>query len=198
MESTTIRDIAAVAGVSGGLVRHHFGSKEGLRDACDSYALDQLMQIKEQAVTKGQMAVPDFLAGAQPALLLFYRYLARSMLDGSSAAEAMFNEMVDLGEKWLAAHHLGLFDDPRAYSALLVAMELGALSMNEQLSRTLGADILTREGHLRLIRTKIDFYSRPLLTPELAAQAHEAIDRLQARTWASPDAPGPTPRNRRQ
>ena len=48
-DGTTIRDIAATAGVSGGLVRHHFGSKEGLRDACDAYALDSLMRLKEQA-----------------------------------------------------------------------------------------------------------------------------------------------------
>ena len=180
MDASTIRDIAAAAGVSGGLVRHHFGSKEGLRDACDAYALDQLMRLKEQAVVDGRMASPGFLAGAQPTLLLFYRYLARSMLDGSPAAGAMFNEMVDLGERWLAEHHPGLIDDQRAYSALLVAMELGALSMNEQLSQALGADIFSREGHLRLITAKIDFYSRPLLSPELAAQAHAAVDRLVA------------------
>jgi len=53
MDGATIRDIAKAAGVSGGLVRHHFGSKDGLRAACDSYALDQLMQIKEQAVLDG-------------------------------------------------------------------------------------------------------------------------------------------------
>src|ERR1019366_7238980 len=65
-DGTTIRDIAATAGVSGGLVRHHFGSKEGLRDACDAYALDRLMRLKEQAFIEGQMATPGFLAGAHP------------------------------------------------------------------------------------------------------------------------------------
>jgi TetR/AcrR family transcriptional regulator, regulator of cefoperazone and chloramphenicol sensitivity len=186
MDVTTIRGIAAAAGVSGGLVRHHFGSKEGLRDACDAYALEQVMRLKEQAVVEGQMAAPRFLAGAQPTLLLFYRYLARSMLDGSPAAAAMFEEMVDLGDRWLAEHHRGLIDDQRAYSALLVAMELGALSMNEQLSQALGADIFSREGHLRLAKAKIDFYSRPLLTPELAALSHAAIDRLLAADPTSP------------
>ena len=180
MEATTIREIAAAAGVSGGLVRHHFGSKEGLRDACDAYAIEQLMRFKEQGVVGGQMATPGFLAGAQPTLLLFYRYLARSMLDGSPAAAVMFDEMVDLGERWLAEHHPGVTDDQRAYSALLVAMELGALSMDKQLSQALGADIFSREGHLRLAKTKIDFYSHPLLSAELAAQAHAAIDGLLA------------------
>lgn len=192
MEATTIRNITTAAGVSGGLVRHHFGSKEGLRDACDAYALDQLMRLKEQGVVGGQMAAPGFLAGAQPTLLLFYRYLARSMLDGSPAAAAMFAEMVDLGERWLAEYHPGLIDDQRAYSALLVAMELGALSMNEQLSQSLGADIFSPEGHLRLAKAKIDFYSQPLLSPELAAQAHAAIDGLLAGTSARSGATGST------
>ena len=194
MDATTIRDIAGAAGVSGGLVRHHFGSKEGLRDACDAYALDQLMRLKEQAVVDGQMAAPGFLAGAQPTLLLFYRYLARSMLDGSPAAGAMFDEMVDLGERWLGEHHPGLFDDQRAYSALLVAMELGALSMNDRLSHVLGADIFSPEGQLRLAKAKIDFYSRPLLSSELAEQAHAAIDGLLAGASKSPGATGSAPR----
>ena len=64
LDATTIRDIAAAAGVSGGLVRHHFGSKEGFRDSCDAYALDQLTRLKERAVVDGQMATPGFLAGA--------------------------------------------------------------------------------------------------------------------------------------
>ena len=194
MDATTIRDIAAAAGVSGGLVRHHFGSKEGLRNACDAYALDQLMRLKEEAVVDGRLAAPGFLAGAQPTMLLFYRYLARSMLDGSAAAATMFDEMVDLGERWLAEHHPGLTEDKRAYSALLVAMELGALSMNEQLSRAVGADIFSGEGHLRLAKAKIDFYSRPLFSPELAAEGRAAIDGLSTARAASPGGAGSTTR----
>ncbi|MFC7644136.1 helix-turn-helix domain-containing protein [Streptosporangium lutulentum] len=36
-ERATIREIAATAGVSSGLVRHHFGSKQELREACDAH-----------------------------------------------------------------------------------------------------------------------------------------------------------------
>ena len=122
MDGATIRDIAKAAGVSGGLVRHHFGSKDDLRAACDSYALDQLMQIKEQAVLDGQLANPSFMSAAHPTVLLLYRYLARSLVDGSPAAAAMFDEMVELGEAWLATHNPGQMADPRGYSAVLVAM----------------------------------------------------------------------------
>ncbi len=74
MDGTKIRDIARAAGVSAGLVRHHFGSKEALRDACDSYALDRLMRIKEQALLEGHMADPGFLPAVHPTVLSLYRY----------------------------------------------------------------------------------------------------------------------------
>ena len=36
---TTVRAIAAEVGVSPALLLHHFGSKDGLRDACDDHVL---------------------------------------------------------------------------------------------------------------------------------------------------------------
>ena len=180
VDGATIRDIATAAGVSGGLVRHHFGSKDGLRAACDSYALDQLMQIKEQAVLDGQLANPSFMSATRPTVLLLYRYLARSLVDGSPAAAAMFDEMVELGEAWLTRHNPGQMADPRGYSAVLVAMQTGMLMMHEQLARWLGADIFTAEGHLRLTEALIDFFSQPRLSPELAEQARAAVAHLQA------------------
>ena len=180
IDGATIRDIAKAAGVSAGLVRHHFGSKEALRDACDSYALDRAMRIKEQAVLEGQLANPGFLPAAHPTVMLLQRYLVRSMVDGSPAAAALFDEMVELAEQWLARHNPGLSADPRAYAAVLVAMQTGMLMFHDDLSRALGADVLSPEGHLRMSRAMVDFYSHALLSPELAAQAHAAYDHLQA------------------
>ena len=185
LDGATIRDIARAAGVSGGLVRHHFGSKDDLRAACDSYALDQLMRIKEQAVLEGQLANPGFMSAAHPTVLLTLRYLARSLVDGSPAAAAVFDEMVELGEAWLDQHHPGQIPDPRGYSAVLVAMQSGLFMMHSQLSRWLGADIFTAEGHLRLTAAMIDFYSQPLLSPELAEQARATVRQLQGQQPAT-------------
>ena len=186
IEAATIRDIAKEAGVSAGLVRHHFGSKEELRDACDSYALDRLMTIKEQAVLDGQLANPAFLPAAQPTLLLLWGYLARSMVDGSAAAAALFDRMVELGEHWFAENNPGISEDLRAYSAVLVAMQTGLLAMRTHLSRALGTDIISPAGHLRMAGAFIDLYSKPLLDPEMAAQARAAYDGLRSRTEGAP------------
>ena len=178
---TTIRDIARAAGVSNGLVRHHFGSKDGLRAACDSHALDQIMRIKEQAVLEGQLADPGFLPAVHPTVLLTLRYLARSLVDGSPAAAAMFDEMVALGQDWLDRNNPGQVADPRGYSVVLVAMQTGLLMMHSQVSRWLGADIFTPEGHLRLTEAMIDIYAQPLLGPDIAEQARTAVRHLRAR-----------------
>lgn len=180
MDGTTIRDVARAAGVSGGLIRHHFGSKDDLRAACDSYALDQIMRFKEQAVLDGRLADPVFMSATQPTVLLIYRYLARSLVDGSPAAAGMFDEMVELCQDWLNRHHPGQIADPRGYSAALVAMQTGLLMMHRPLSRWLGADIFTPEGHLLMAGALIDFYSQPLLSPELADQARTAMRHLKA------------------
>ena len=103
------------------MVRHHFGSKQALREACDRYALDRLMRIKESAVVEGRLADPGFLSAHHPAMLALYRYFARALLDGSAAAAAMFDEMVTLTERWLAEHNPGLARDPRAYAAVRIA-----------------------------------------------------------------------------
>ncbi len=84
-----------------------------------------------------------------------------------------------MGEQWLTRHYPDLVGDRRAHSALIAAMQLGMLAMHEHLSRALGVDVLTPAGHLRMLRASVDFYSQPLLDPELAAQARAALDAQQ-------------------
>jgi TetR/AcrR family transcriptional regulator, regulator of cefoperazone and chloramphenicol sensitivity len=111
---------------------------------------------------------------------LLTRYLARSLVDGSPAAAGMFDEMVELTEQWVTRHYPGITADPKAYAAVLCAMQIGMLTLHDSLSRVLGADMLSPQGHLRVSKAAVDFYSHPLLTPELAAQVHAAYGRLQA------------------
>jgi AcrR family transcriptional regulator len=175
----TIRDIAKAAGVSSGLVRHHFGSKEALRDACDSYALDRMARIREQMFAEGRVADQGFMGTVHPTAMLMQRYLARSLLDGSDAAAARFDEMIVLSEQWLVEHDI-VPRDLRAYAAVFVVMQMGVFAMPEQVSRALGTDVRTPEGNARMLRGMVDVFSHPLLTPEQTAQTHAALDRVLA------------------
>jgi AcrR family transcriptional regulator len=191
VENTSIRAIAREAGVSSGLVQHHFGTKAALRAACDAYVVSWLVDVKEGLVFDRQLGDPDALAAAHPDLLLSYRYLARSMIDGSPAATDMFERMVRATAVWLHSNHPGLIADEHGYAAVMVAMETGLLAMQGRLSDALGFDILSEEGHLRLARAKVEFYSKPLLDETLAAEAMRSLDALLARR--APDAAEPPP-----
>src|ERR1017187_2273073 len=47
-DRATIRGIANTAGVSPGLLRHHYGSKDALREACDNYVFEILHRVNAQ------------------------------------------------------------------------------------------------------------------------------------------------------
>jgi AcrR family transcriptional regulator len=179
IEAATIRDIAKAADVSSGLVRHHFGSKEGLRDACDRHALERLISLKEEAVLEGHLGDVGFLSGIHPTVLSLYRYLVRSLLDGSPAAATMFDDLVAFTEQWITRFMPGLTTDVRGFSAVLCAMHIGMLGMQEPLSRALGADILSRDGNLRLMRAMVEIHSTTLMTPEQTEQVTASLDEVQ-------------------
>jgi TetR/AcrR family transcriptional regulator, regulator of cefoperazone and chloramphenicol sensitivity len=184
----TIRDIAKAAGVSSGLVRHHFGSKEALRDACDAYALDTMNRLREQMFDEGRLTDSTFMASIHPVAILLQGYLVRSMMDGSDAAMSMFEHMVQIGEKWLADEGIES-RDVRAYAVVLVAMKLSAYVMRDQISAALGVDVRTPAGSARMNRGFVEAFTNPLVTPEQAAQIHAAIDAVLGQTphQAAPD-----------
>lgn len=182
-KAATIRDIAAAAGVSLGLVRHHFGSKEELRAACDEYALAKAMRIKYEALGAGMLGAgmpkPGFLPEVHPTLVLLVQYFAQSISDGSDAAEAMFEQFVAVTEQWLARQFPGEFDDPKAVAVLLTAMQLGPMLLRNQVSAALDLDLLSRAGHIRSSKSFIDIYAQPWLSKDSAVAAKDAYDQLE-------------------
>jgi TetR/AcrR family transcriptional regulator, regulator of cefoperazone and chloramphenicol sensitivity len=172
LDGATIRDIALQAGVSSGLLRHHFGSKEGLRDACDEFVVSELTGVQARFLD-----IPS-LERIDPGWLRMQRYLIRSLVDGSPTAHALFERLVDYGEKWVRGTDLKVAD-PRAYSAVLCVMKMSMFSMGDQLSRVLGVSTAEPEGWIRMLSASLDIFSQPLVTPEQVAQLRGAIERFQ-------------------
>ena len=96
-----VRAIAQAAQVSPASVIHHFGSKDGLRDACDAYVLDQIMTMKQDAahgdhmVNFGQFA-RDLTAITEPVA-----YLLRALLAGGDRARSVLARTVALTQAYL-------------------------------------------------------------------------------------------------
>jgi AcrR family transcriptional regulator len=170
VKETAILDIAKAAGVSGGLIRHHFGSKDGLRLACDTYVFDELVRFKLEALEQGQVD-PDFLVAFDARQVLLRRYMGRAMIDGSPAAASKFQEMVDGTDQWFQAQSGFELADTRACAAVMAAMTIGVLAMQDHIARALGQDPLSPKLQERIGLAYGDLYSpallpRPLLRRE--------------------------------
>ncbi|MFI5777908.1 TetR family transcriptional regulator [Nocardia sp. NPDC051570] len=96
-----VRAIAAAAGVSAGLVNHHFGSKDGLREACDEYVRDLIRQVKTEYIRD---PTPKSLLESLSEIEDFAPYIAymmRSFQAGGSLTVTLFEHMVSDIEGYL-------------------------------------------------------------------------------------------------
>jgi AcrR family transcriptional regulator len=179
-EKATIRGIAKTAGVSSGLVRHHFGSKEALHAACDEHVLRIIRKLNEDtwaAIKEGDLAKA---ATARRPSGQYHRYVARSLIDGGSSA--LFDEMVGMSEAWFTGFVKG-DEEPdvpvRDKAAVVTAWGLAIPILFEHLSRAFGVDLSTPEGDVRLASALLDLYSQPMMSPDEAAAARAGLKGLR-------------------
>jgi AcrR family transcriptional regulator len=180
----TVRDIARAAGVSPGLVRHHFGSKDELREACDAYALEALHAYVEQVMTDEGLNDPKTVGEARNPLHPLQRYLARALIDQSQAAGHIFDEMVAMTEQSLRQTDKHRSDPPvadmKTRAALMVAMALGIPAFGAHISRNIGADIFSSDGDRRVVLALLDIHSHAVISPESAGALRQGLDQPPA------------------
>ncbi|MDT5019294.1 MAG: hypothetical protein QOD39_5454 [Mycobacterium sp.] len=132
-----LRTIAESAGVSAALVIHHFGSKEGLRKACDDYIAEQVREAKTESLRTadpakwlGQVAEIEEYAPLTA-------YLVRSMQSGSELAKSFWQRMIDNAEQYLEegvqAGTLKPSRDPKARAKFLGMINGGGLLLYLQM-----------------------------------------------------------------
>jgi AcrR family transcriptional regulator len=181
-KATTIRAVAEEAGVAPGLVSHHFGSKQGLRDACDDYVLDYLRQIIKQGVDEQGVADPAYLDTVYQGAADVLRYVARALVEDSAAAAALFDNFVALTEEYLTNQHgAAPQSDLRTQAAVIVAMRLGVWVLHPHLLRVLGAESLTPQLLARLSAAVLDVMSQDFAGTDIVALARSGLARYQQR-----------------
>jgi AcrR family transcriptional regulator len=127
-----LRAIAADARVSPGLIVHHFGSRAGLRQACDEYVLEQIRLTKSSVL--GSAQAPGAML-AQLAQVEQYAplvgYVLRCLQAGGKLASDFVDQLVADAivymEDGVRAGTIRPSRDPEGRARVLVEMAVGAL-----------------------------------------------------------------------
>ena len=177
-----VRDIAERAGVSAALVVHHFGTKDGLRQACDERVTGEL------STRKGELLGGSAAASIRRWLDEFdqYRpqldYIAQMLADDSPAGDALFATLLATTRQMLDEQiEAGLVRDLAerdVVAAHLTVSGLAPLIMRRHLAAALGADELSADLYRRSTLPLMDLYTHGLYTDDrFLTMAREAIER---------------------
>jgi AcrR family transcriptional regulator len=96
-----LRAIAEAAGVSAALVIHHFGSKEGLRKACDDFVAEEIYSSKSEAMQSNDPATWFAQLAEVEGYAPLMAYLVRSMQTGGDLAKMLWQRMIDNAERYM-------------------------------------------------------------------------------------------------
>lgn len=100
VSNTTMRQVADAAGVTPGLVVHHFESKEGLHRAVDRLLMERVSHSLEGVTTEG---TPQEVAQRRNESIgalfvdnpVLVDYLRRSLLENNEASDALFDRLLE-------------------------------------------------------------------------------------------------------
>lgn len=162
VNGATIKGIAKQAGVSPGLVQHHFGTKDNLRHACDDAVIDVLRRRTTRGAVSGEITKPEFIADLYDASPPLLRYLARAAVDDGPAAAAALDELASGAEEFLTDTWPQRFPTgsqrARDTAAVMCAMHLGVIVLHAHLIRQMGTDLEGADS-TRIGLAMVDLYA---------------------------------------
>jgi AcrR family transcriptional regulator len=149
--ATTLRGVAAAAGVSLGSVQHHFATKAGLIDAVDEYVLRLLTVTMSRPLPEPPVdSVAEIgnrvttLFTQQPEVAA---YVGRALVDGSPVGAKIFDTLLAVGiARWQQRLERGELrpDIDVTWAAINgLVLALGAISLRPHLDRHLAEPFIS-------------------------------------------------------
>lgn len=171
-----MRAIAEAAGVSPGLVIHHFGSKDGLRKVCDDYIAEEIRSEKSQALQSSDAATWLTQMAEIESFAPMIAYLVRSMQTGGELAKTLWRTMVANAEGYLAdgvrAGTIKPSRDPAARARFLAMVGGGAFLLYLQLhDNPTDVRAVLHDYSQDMVLPALELYTEGLLTDSTMFEA---------------------------
>ena len=179
----TIREIAAAAGVSPSLVMHHYGSKDGLKEAVDRRATALVEAFFSEVANSAHAGVtaPSLAAALADRLEqepVLPPYLRRLLVDGGPLADSLFRAMFAATVSGLEALEAAGLVRPaiedRVRAAFLLVNDLALVILRAQIRGVLGVDPLSQAGMPRWTAEVLDVYDHGVFIGGAAAPGRDA------------------------
>jgi AcrR family transcriptional regulator len=176
-----LRTIADAAGVSAALVIHHFGSKEGLRKACDDFVAEQIRTSKSDALQSSDPATWLGELAEIESYAPLTAYLVRSLQSGGELANMLWNRMIENAESYfedgVRAGTIKPSRDPRARAKYLAITGGGGLLLYLQMHEN-PTDIraVLRDYARDMVLPALEVYTNGLMADSTMYDAFLAAD----------------------
>jgi AcrR family transcriptional regulator len=168
----TVRTIAAEAGVSAGLITHHFGSKEALREECDAEVLRRILELKVDTIRMSPSQAVGRIAQLDEYGATF-GYTLRSVREGGDVGRTFLKGMIDDAREYVrVAVEGGMVKpsaDEEARLELLVTQSLGGMLL--QLSLHGETDFSDGGALIRSLSERSSFAQLELYTQGLVTDS---------------------------
>ncbi|MCW2520462.1 MAG: TetR family transcriptional regulator [Mycobacterium sp.] len=151
ISATTLRSVAASAGVSLGLVQHHFATKAGLIKAVDDYVLKLILPPMAEPISDSPADSISEIGNRVNRMLAGHpdvtSYLGRALVDGSALGTTIFDDLLTLGKaRWQERADRGEIrpDVDLTWAAInSLVLALGAFSLRPHIDRHLPESLTT-------------------------------------------------------
>jgi len=176
-----LRTIAEAAGVSAALVIHHFGSKEGLRKACDDYVAEEIRSSKSETLQSNDPATWFAAMAEIESYAPMMAYLVRSMQSGGELATMLWQRMIDNAEEYMddgvRAGTIRPSRDPHARARFLALAGGGAFLLYLQMHETpTDLKAVLRDYSRDMVLPALEVYTEGLLADRTMFDAFLAAD----------------------
>jgi AcrR family transcriptional regulator len=178
-----LTDIADRAGVSIGLIRHYYGSKEGLIDECTEVVMERLQKIfshilDDSAPSEGTAFIDHLYQRTIEAFtgnIGLLRYLRQLTIENAAAANEAFKAYFQFVQQELnrleAAGHLRGDANKVWLTFNIIFVQLGPVFLSDQIEAIIGApshnaDALRERGNETIRILKYGILAQPETPPQ--------------------------------